>query len=84
VNDQCKLSAIIELARRLEIDVREANLGGDGGGLCQLRDRRILFIDASADLTTRYTRCLRDLAQLPEIDSCHMPPELREDLSAHR
>ncbi|HRX85443.1 MAG TPA: hypothetical protein P5572_10530 [Phycisphaerae bacterium] len=84
MDTQHKISALIDLAQRLDIEVREANLGGDGGGLCQMKGRRILFMDREADVRTRYTRALRDLAQLSEIDSVGLVPELRDDLNAAR
>lgn len=81
---KAKISGLVELAQRLNIEVRDVNLGGDGGGLCNLKGRRILFMDCDADLPTRYSRSLRGLAQLPEIDSIFILPELRDDLNALR
>jgi hypothetical protein len=75
-----RLETLLEAAEQLGIEVRCEPLGGDGGGLCQLKGRRVLFVDASADLATRYDRTLAALAGLPELAQRFLPPELRDDL----
>jgi len=79
-----KLAMLLEAAQRLGIEVRETALGGDGGGLCTVRHRRILFVDTSAEVHIRYLGVLRELAQLSEFDTMHLLPELREDIQAAR
>lgn len=77
---QIRLETLLSLARELEIDIRSEPLGGDGGGLCVLKGRRVLFVDTSADVDTRYERTAAALAGLPALDSRYLPPEIREDL----
>lgn len=81
---QSRLDTLLALAEELGINVRREPLGGDGGGLCILRGRRILFVDTSADLETRYERTLVGLAPLPELDNLYLRPEIREDIDACR
>ncbi len=71
---------MLTLARELGIDLRSESLGGEGGGLCALKGRRVLFVDTSADLDTRYERTAAALAGLPELEGRYLPPEIREDL----
>ncbi len=78
---QHKLEAAIDLARKLDVTVRHAPLGGDGGGLCTVRGQRVLFIDSAADLATQYERALTDLVQIPELNGMFILPELREDFA---
>jgi hypothetical protein len=84
VDPQQTLDNILDLAERLGIEVRRAALGGEGGGLCTLKGRRVLFIDQSADVATQCERCLADLACLPEIDSTFIRPDLREQFDRRR
>jgi len=84
VDLQSKLTALMELAERLGIDVRRVPLGGEGGGICTLQGREVLFLDSSADLATQWARSLAGLAQLPEIDKVYVIPELREEIDAVR
>lgn len=79
-----KLDALRSLFERLEIDVRQERLGGDGGGLCQVRGRRIVFVDMDADPATRLERAIQALAALPELEDLFIPPTIREDLDRVR
>jgi hypothetical protein len=81
---QSRLDALLELADQLGIAVRREPLGGEGGGLCTLRGNRVLFIDTSADLETRYERTLAGLAAFPGLDELYIRPEIRQDLDAYR
>lgn len=81
---QRKMSTILELADRLDVRVRQVPLGGEGGGLCTIKGRKVLFVDSSADLATQCDRSLADFAQLPEIDNAYLMPELREELDRRR
>ena len=69
-----------ELADSLGIEIRRIPIGGRGGTLCAIKGRRVLFLDTDADRATQYDRVLRELAQVPEIDSIYLRPEVREDL----
>jgi len=79
-----KLEALLELAEQLDITVRREPLGGEGGGLCNLRGRRVLFVDIQADLQTRFEKTAAALADLPEVDQHYLLPELREELDKRR
>ncbi len=77
---QTRLETLLATAEQLGIEVRRESLGGEGGGLCSLRGRRVLFVDTAADAATRYDRTVAALASLPELQDRYLPPELREDL----
>ncbi len=52
--------------------------------MCTLRGTRVLFVDTSADLETRYERTLAALANLKELEEVYIRPEVRQDLEAYR
>ncbi len=81
---QDKLDALLALAGQIGLTIRREPLGGDGGGYCVLRGRRVLFIDSSADLATRYERTLSAVAALKEADEHYLPPDLREEIDRLR
>lgn len=81
---QSRLEDLLALAAEIGLEVRREPLGGSGGGYCVMRGRKVLFIDTLADLETRYDKTLAALAQLPEVDSHYIRPDLREELDAHR
>lgn len=79
-----KLEAIVNLAAQMGIEIRREPLGGEGGGLCKLRGRQVLFIDTLADTTTRYERSVAAIAALGEIDQHFVRPDVREDIERSR
>jgi hypothetical protein len=79
-----RLDQLLAVAEDIGLDVRAEPMGGEGGGLCKLRGQRVLFVDTSADLATRYDRTLTALAPLPELDERYLLPELRNDIERQR
>ncbi len=79
-----RLEALLNLAEGLGIEVRAEPMGGEGGGLCKLRGRRVLFLDTAADLATRYDRTVAAMAGLSELDDHFLVPEVRRDLERQR
>ena len=79
-----RLSAILELAQRIGIEVRREPLGGNGGGLCRLKNRRVLFVDTMADLATQCDRSIAGLARQPDIDAAYILPELRDEIERQK
>lgn len=77
---QARLDALLTVAEEIGLSVRREPLGGDGGGYCVLRGRRVLFVDTAADLETRYERTLAAIARLPDVEQRYLPPEVRDDI----
>ena len=75
-----QLDAALTMLARLGIEVREAHLGGQSGGLCMIRGRRVVFVDLDADAATQLERYVAALADLPELDQIYIPPALREPI----
>ena len=79
-----RLEALLGLAEDIGIDVRTEPMGGEGGGMCRLRGRRVLFVDTSADVATRYDRTVAAMADVAELDDRYVVPEVREDIDRQR
>lgn len=80
VDFDTKLGVLLTLAESLGIEIRRIPIGGRGGTLCTIKDRRVLFLDTEADRATQYDSVLREFAQIPEINTVYLRPEVREDL----
>ena len=80
MNVEERLNWLIDAAEQFEIAVRTEHLGGQGGGLCVLKSGRLLFVDADADLHTRYEITLGAVGSLRELHDRHIPPAIAEDL----
>jgi len=79
-----RLEALLALAEEIGVEVRAEPMGGEGGGLCLLRGRQVLFVDTSADVATRYDRTLAAMAPLTELEQRYVVPEVRQDLDRRR
>jgi hypothetical protein len=79
-----RLEALLSVAEQLEVEVRAEPMSGEGGGMCRLKGRRVLFVDTTADLATRYERTLAAMADLPELEGSFLPPQVRDDLERQR
>ena len=75
---------MLELLTKLGVETRREHLGGEGGGLCRLRGKPVVFVDLDADVGTQLSRCVEALAGMPEIDTMYLPPALREQVEALR
>lgn len=84
MDESLQFEEILAAAEKLGIAVRAEPLGGEGGGLCRLRGRTVLFVDTMADLATRRQRTLEALAQVPEIDGQYLRPDVRDQIDRIR
>jgi len=74
------LAHALNLAERLGYVVRQEWLDGNGGGGCELRGRRYLFIDLAASPEDQFDLVLRVLRSEPRAAELSMPQELRNVL----
>ena len=84
MNDQELLAALLDLAEKAGIELRHETLGGEGGGLCVLRGKKILFIDETAVLADRIARTAAALSSLEEIEDSFILPQVRQVLEKYR
>ncbi|MCP4712815.1 MAG: hypothetical protein GY869_29665 [Planctomycetes bacterium] len=84
MDDQLLLKALLEVAENADIEVRQAALGGEGGGLCVLRGKKILFVDISADLAEEIARTAQALAQIADLEQQYLLPQVRQVLQKHQ
>ncbi len=78
------LTSLLELAEQVELEVRQEALGGEGGGLCVLRGKNILFVDTMADPAEQIATTAEALAGLEKMDDVYVLPQIREILDEYR
>ena len=66
---------LAELAEKFGIEVRSEGIIGDGG-ICELRGKRILFVDRSQSTDSQIDTMTRALCEEP-IDDVFILPEVR-------
>ena len=79
-----QLESVVEAFDRLGVEVRRANLGGSGGGLCRIRGRPVVFIDLDADPATQLQCTVQALTALPNAETVFLAPNLRELMDNER
>jgi hypothetical protein len=75
---------LLELIDKLGVQVRRVSMGGAGGGLCVLRGRPVLFVDADADAATQAHSIGAALAEREDLDAHFIVPQLRQFIESCR
>ena len=74
------LAHALNLAERLGYVIRQDWLEGGGGGGCELRGRKFLFIDLATSPADQFEMVLGVLRSEPHAAELSMPQELRDIL----
>ena len=72
------LSHAVHLAKRLGYMVRQEWLGGNGGGGCELKGRKVLFLDLALGPADQLEQVVDALRHEPDAVKLPMPHPLRE------
>jgi hypothetical protein len=70
------LDAAIRLAQQAGYHVRQEWLGGTGGGGCEFKGRKILFLDLALGPEEQLERVLNSLRRDPAVQEAQLPPSL--------
>lgn len=89
MDQESKLSVLLDLSESLGIDVRPGPVRGEGGhppggSLVKLRGKEILFLDTHTTTAARITAVAAALAGRDEIEQMFLPPEIREIIDEAR
>jgi hypothetical protein len=77
VDAQDQLRALLELAEARGVEVRQERLGGEGGALCKIKGKWVLFVDESSDRVTQLSSTAAALARLGDWEQIYVRPDLR-------
>jgi hypothetical protein len=78
------LEYALDLADRLGYTVRQEWLGGLAGGGCELRGRKVLFLDLAFGPEDQLDQLVDTLRREPNATGLPMPHELRELLKVRK
>jgi len=78
------LETLCDLAQQLDVEVRRVPLGGEGGGLCNLRGRQILFLDTLASPTEQLAQAAAALARFDQLQATYLLPAVREAIDHYK
>lgn len=80
MNEQRIFHELTELLESNGVEIRREGLGGAGGGLCTIRDKKIFFVDTDAATAENAHRAAQALRQTIDIDAVYLKPDVREFL----
>ena len=78
------LEQALDVATRLGYTVRQEWLAGGGGGGCELKGRKLLFLDLDLDPVEQLEQVVDALRREPDALALPMPPELGELLKVRK
>jgi hypothetical protein len=78
------LEQALDLAMRLGYTVRQDCFAGSGGGACQLKGRKFLFVDLDVGPEEQLDQVIAALRHEPIVPSLPIPRELGELLGVRK
>jgi hypothetical protein len=83
MDEKLLLNELLDLAERIGIEVRQDYLGGEGGGICQLRGQKVLFLDMAATLADQLDQTAEALAEIEGVKDQYLLPKVRQLLESY-
>ena len=84
MDEQDILEQLLDLAEQIGIEVKHEYMGGEGGGICRLRGKWILYVDRQALLSEQLGRTAEALANRKECEDIYLLPQVRAILDEYR
>jgi len=84
MDSQRLLGELLDFGERAGMEIRQVYLGGEGGGLCVVRGKRVLFVDSGASLADQLARTAAALASVEDLEKRYLLPEVRQVLEKYR
>jgi hypothetical protein len=78
------LEQALDLLARLGYSVRQDGLAGSGGGGCELKGRKLFFLDLDLGPAEQFEQVLETLRREPDAVTLPMPHELRDLLQVRK
>ena len=78
MNDQRILEELIVLLEANGVIIRKEPLGGNGGGLCTIKDKLIFFLDTQARSIEIAAICAEAISKVIDVDNVYLKPEVRQ------
>ena len=77
------MEELLALFEANEVTIRSEPLGGSGGGLCEVKGRRILFVDTQAPSIVTATICAEAVPKVVDVEQVYIKPQVRQFIEDH-
>lgn len=84
MDDQAILEELLALLGQNNVVLRNEPMGGAGGGLCKLKDKRIFYIDTEAQSADTAAICAQAVHKIVDIESVYLRPQIRDFLEKNQ
>jgi hypothetical protein len=78
MNPANMLEELLEILDNNGVEIRRESLGGSGGGLCNMKGKKIFFVDRQGNSTDTAVVCASALSELVDLDNIYIKPQVRE------
>ena len=83
MNEQGILEELLALLETNDVTIRSEPLGGEGGGLCTIKGKRVLFVDTQAPSIVTAAICAQSLPKVADIEQIFIKPQVRQFIADH-
>jgi len=78
MDDQQILEELLDLLEGAGVAIRRDELGGNGGGICEIRGKVTFFVDTQATLGEMAALAAAAVAETLDTEDVYIRPEIRE------
>jgi hypothetical protein len=78
MNEQSILDELLVLLEANGVTIRNEPLGGNGGGLCTIKDQRIFFVDTQASSIVSAAMCAEAVSKVVDVEQVYIKPLIRQ------
>jgi hypothetical protein len=84
MEEQDILEQLLAILEQNHIAVRTESIGPLPAGLCQIKGKRVFFVDKNADAADVNAICARAVLETIDIQNIYLKPQIREFLEKNR
>ncbi len=78
MNEQELLDELLTILQSNGIEIRREPLGGNGGGLCTLKSKKVFFVDTQAPSNETAGLCGEAISKNFDTEEVYLKPQIRE------
>lgn len=84
MNSEILLEELLGLLEANNVAIRRDALGGSGGGLCEIKGRRIFFLDTDSSKLEAASFAAQAVSKIVDIDDIYLRPAVRDFIESQQ
>ncbi len=79
MDDEAVLDVLLDILRQSSnLEIRKVPMGGQGGGLCRLKDKVLFYVDSDVSAGEMLAITAGAVGRVVDVDSIYLRPQIRE------